>query len=67
MWFRTRRKNSKAKEAEKALELAVRAKEKIEARSDEVTEIAQSLRDIRKDHFAERLGQIIDRDGRTDA
>jgi hypothetical protein len=66
MWLLPRRKSRSAKEADKALELAVEAKEKIEARGDEVTEIANSLRNIRHDHFAERLGKIIDRDGRTD-
>ena len=64
MWFLTRRK-SRVKEADKALELAVEAKEEIEARGEEVTEIAESLRKIRHDHFAERLGRIIDRDGES--
>jgi hypothetical protein len=59
MWFR-RRDNDNGEESQKAVEDAEVHLNRIKSRSQEITRVAEALRELRQqNHFAEELEQIV--------
>lgn len=60
MWLLNRRKTKTDQEATAALNDAEKNLRRIKRRSDEVTEVSESLKEIRQNnHFAEAMEEII--------